>query len=224
MNEDNAIRRGAVVHVDFRSGSRLPEELSVVVRRSRSGRWLVLEVAGEMDLEAGSLLDGVGDDPSFVVLDLHKVTFMDCSSVRVLQNAQRRARAAGGTLRLAAPSVAVLRILALTRLDRAFAKFDTVGDAISVPVAAGGDPGTEGAIPSGEVHTERWDGAVLRRITIERARSALAQIHGISPEDAFTLMRVYSVSHSRHLSEIARLVVEDPTAVLEVTACMKSHP
>ena len=34
-------------------------------------------------------------------------------------------------------------------------------------------------------------------------------------------MRVYSASHSRQLSEIARLVVEDPTAVLEVTACMK---
>ena len=224
MNEDNARRRASVVHVDFRSGSRLPERLRVVARRSRSSRWLVLEIAGEMDLEAGPLLDDLGDDPSFVVLDLHEVTFMDCSSLRVLQDALRRARAAGGTLRLAAASVPVLRILALTRLDRAFATFDTVRDAISLPVTASGDPVTRSAIPSGEGLTERWDGAVLRRMTIEQAGGALAQIHGISPEDAFTLMRVYSVSHSRHLSEIARLVVEDPTAVLEVTACMKPNP
>jgi len=224
MNEDNALRRGSVVHVDFRSGSRLPEQPRVVVRRSTSGRWLVLEVAGELDLEAGSLLDDVGDDPSFVVLDLHEVTFMDCSSLRVLRDAQRRARAAAGTLRLAAASVPVLRILALTRLDRAFPTFDTVREAISLPVTAGGDPMRRSAVPSAERLTERWDGAVRRRMTIEQARGALAQIHGISPEDAFTLMRVYSASHSRHLSEIARLVVEDPAAVLEVTACMKPNP
>ena len=102
MSEDNLRRRASVVHVDFRSGSRFPEQLRMVVRRSTSRRWLVLEVTGEMDLEAGSLLDDVGDDPSFVVLDLHEVTFMDCSSLRVLRDAQRRARAAGGTLRLAA--------------------------------------------------------------------------------------------------------------------------
>ena len=117
----------------------------------------------------------------------------------------------------------VLRILALTRLDLAFAKFDTVREAISLPVTASGDPVTRPAVPAREGLAERWE-ALHRRMTIEQARGALAQIHGISPEDAFTLMRVYSVSHSRHLSEIARLVVEDPTAVLEVTACMKPNP
>ena len=106
-----------------------------MVRRSRSGTWLVLEVAGEMDFEAGRSSMMSATTRASVVFDLHGVTSMDCSSLRVLQNAQRRACAAGGTLRLAAAS-RLLRILALTRLDRAFAKFDTVRDAISLPVTA----------------------------------------------------------------------------------------
>ena len=223
MSADSLPRRGSVVHVDFGSGSRFPEELDMVVRGTTSGRWLVLQITGEVDLEAGSLLDDVGDDPSFVVFDLEGVTFMDCSSLRVLGDVQRRARAAGGSLRLAAVSMQVLRLLALTRLDLAFAQFDTVREAISLPLTPGRDPVARPAIPALEGLAEQLQEELHRRMTIERARGALAQIHGISPEDAFTLMRVYSVSHRHRLSEIARLIVEDPTAVPEVTACMKVH-
>ena len=142
MNADSAPRRGSVIHVDFRSGSWFPEEPSVVIRRTRSGRWLVLEIAGEMDIQAGPLLSDVGEDPCFVVFDLHGVTFMDCSSLRVLQNAQHRALAAGGAVRLAAASQQALRILKLTHLDRAFPLFDSVLDATSLPIVprpAGGE-------------------------------------------------------------------------------------
>ena len=103
-------------------------------RRTRSGRWLVLEIAGEMDIQAGPLLSDIGGDPSFVVFDLHGVAFkMDCSSLRVLQNAQHRVLAAGGSVRLAAASKQVLRVLALTHLERAFSLYDAVQDATSVP-------------------------------------------------------------------------------------------
>jgi anti-anti-sigma factor len=140
MNPDSAPRRGSVVHVDFLSGSWSPKQPSVVVRRTRSGRWLVLEIAGEMDLQAGPFLSDIGDDPCFVVFDLHGVTFMDCSSLRVLQNAQHRALAAGGAVRLAAPSEQVLRVLTLTRLDGAFPLFDSVRDATTREVTPYCDP------------------------------------------------------------------------------------
>jgi anti-anti-sigma factor len=135
MNPDSAPRRGSVVHVDFRSGSWSSKEPGVVVRRTRSGRWLVLEIAGEMDLQAGPFLSDVGDDPCCVVFDLHGVTFMDCSSLRVLQNVQGRALDAGGSMRVAAASQQVLRILTLTHLVRAFPLFDSVLEATSLPLA-----------------------------------------------------------------------------------------
>jgi len=140
MNPDSAPRRGSVVHVDFRSGSWSSNEPSVVVRRTRSGRWLVLEIAGEMDIQAGPLLSDIGDDPCFVVFDLHGVTFMDCSSLRVLQNVQHHALATGGEMRLAAASEQVLRVLTLTRLDAAFPLFDSVQDATSREVTPYRDP------------------------------------------------------------------------------------
>jgi anti-anti-sigma factor len=219
-----------LVHVDFRSGARFIEEPSVVVRRKMSGRWQVLEIAGEMDLQLGPILADVGVDPCFVVLDLHGVTFMDCSSLRALENLQGRARAAGGSMRLAAPSVQVLRILALTRMEGAFPQFDTVQMATSLAVTPRRDsvPRLRGRAtvrrPRDAGRVEQLRGALLRRMTIEHAKGALAQIHGINPDDAFTLMRVYSLSHRRHLIEIATLVIEDPRSVPELTAWVKQRP
>jgi len=206
----------------------------VVVRRKMSGRWQVLEIAGEMDLQTGPILADVGVEPCFVVLDLHEVTFMDCSSLRALENLQRRARAAGGTMRLAAPSAQVLRILALTRMEGAFPQFETLQMATSLAVTPRRDavprPRGRGTVrrprrrPRGAGRTEQLRGALLRRMTIEHAKSALAQIHGINPDDAFTLMRVYSLSHRRHLIEIATLVIEDPRSVPELTSWIKQTP
>jgi anti-anti-sigma factor len=222
------------VHVDFRSGARFIEEPSVVVRRTMAGRWQVLEIAGEMDLQMGPILAEVGTDPCFVVLDLHGVTFMDCSSLRALENVQRRAQAAGGSMRLAAVSTQVLRILALTRMEGAFPQFESVQMAASLPVTPRRDavprPRVRGTVrhprrrPRGVGRTEQLRGALLRRMTIEHAKGALAQIHGIKPDDAFTLMRVYSLSHRRHLIEIATLVIEDPRSIPELTAWIKQKP
>ena len=136
MTAESAPGHGSVVRVALQAGSRSNEEPSVVVRRVRSGQWLVLAIAGEMDLQAGPLLSDVGDDPFFAVFDLQGVNFMDCSGLRVLQNAQRRALAAGGSVRLAAVSKQALRLLMLTRLDRAFPLFDSVRDATSLPLSA----------------------------------------------------------------------------------------
>ncbi|HET9422717.1 MAG TPA: STAS domain-containing protein [Nocardioides sp.] len=203
------------------------------MRLTRAGRWQVVEIAGEMDLQVDPFLDGVGADPCFVVFDLRAVTFMDCSSLRALENVQRRARAAGGSMRLAAVSTQVLRILALTRMDRAFPLFETVQAATSLAVTADRDavprPPGRGISrlrrrPRGAMRTEQLRGALLRRMTIEHATGALARIHGISPDDAFTMMRVYCLSHRHHLIEIATLVVEDPRAVPELTGWIKQRP
>ena len=110
----------------------------VSTRCTRSGEWLVVEVAGELDLQVVPLLDTLGVDPCLVVLDLHGVTFMDCSGVRALLEARRRAVTAGGSLHLAAPSRHVVRFLRLTHLGRALPVFDSVSEAIAMPPGVGG--------------------------------------------------------------------------------------
>lgn len=127
----------------------------VVMRYTTAGPWLVVEVGGELDLQAVPLLNTLGGEPHFVVLDLHGVTFMDCSGLRALGNAQRRAVDAGGAVRLAAPSSQVLSLLQHTGLERAFPAFDTVSEATAAPAA--------GNLGSAMPVRARWGGRGYQR-------------------------------------------------------------
>lgn len=115
--------------------SRRSPASGVSLRYTTAGPWLVVQVVGELDLQAVPLLNTLGGEPHFVVLDLRGVTFMDCSGLRALENAQRGAVAAGGAMRLAAPSRHVLSLLQHTGLERAFPTFDTVSRATAAPGA-----------------------------------------------------------------------------------------
>lgn len=126
-------------HLRSSAGSLAYAWPDVSTRCTRSGAWLVVEVVGELDLQAVPLLDRLGIDPCFVVLDLHEVTFMDCSGVRALLEARRRAVGAGGALHLAAPSQHVRTLLRLTHLGRALPVFDSVSEAIAEPLGADED-------------------------------------------------------------------------------------
>lgn len=76
----------------------------------------------------------------------------------------------------------------------------------------------ERAIRQGELVTEQLQGALNSRVSVEQAKGALAQIHGITPDEAFDLMRTYSRSNRRHLSHVAALVTGDPSAVPDLTS------
>ena len=108
---------------------------AVQVRQTRSGRWLVLQINGEMDIQADPLLAYLVDrDFSHVVFELHGVTFMDASGLRVLSEAQRHAAASHGGVRLVAPSRCVRKILTLSGADQEFRVYDTMQEAVSKPV------------------------------------------------------------------------------------------
>jgi hypothetical protein len=71
------IRTSGVV-IDFQTRRVHEPEPSVSVRLRRFGRWTVVEVHGEMDLQAVALLAGpLSDNPTHVVFGLKGVTFMD---------------------------------------------------------------------------------------------------------------------------------------------------
>lgn len=111
---------------------------SVSVRGRRSGAWTILEVEGEMDIQALPLVaDLLRGRVVGVVLELHAVTFMDASGLGMMVDVQRRTRDAGGCLRLAAPSSSVRKVLVLTGCDRSFRTFDSLVRAVSAPMDLG---------------------------------------------------------------------------------------
>ena len=128
------------IYVDFRSRARQPAKPTVVVRLSRSRGWLILEVEGEVDLLVGWLIpDLVSCGVLQVVFDLHAVTSMDACALGMLVETQRQAVAAGGCVRLVAPSQPALRCLKATRLERAFPVFASVDQAVLAPFDPIGD-------------------------------------------------------------------------------------
>lgn len=90
----------------------------------------VLTLQGEIDLltapGVSARLDAATARPDTdLVVDLHAVTFMDCSGLSVLCRARERLLLGGGSVRLVVNDSAVLRLLRLTRLTEVF---DTVAD------------------------------------------------------------------------------------------------
>lgn len=74
------------------------------------------------------------------------------------------------------------------------------------------------AIHRRELLTEQLQSALDSRIVIEQAKGALARIHGVSVDEAFTLLRTYSRRTSSRLGDVAAAVVNDPAAVPELTS------
>ena len=76
----------------------------------------------------------------------------------------------------------------------------------------------ERAVRRGEILTEQLQAALNSRVVIEQAKGVLAQIHSISPEDAFELLRTYARSHRQRLGEVAQAVTDDPASLPGLTA------
>jgi GAF domain-containing protein len=67
----------------------------------------------------------------------------------------------------------------------------------------------ERAIRRSEALTEQLQGALNSRIIIEQAKGALAQVLGVSVDEAFHRIRAYGRDHNRRLTDVAELVVTD---------------
>jgi transcriptional regulator with GAF, ATPase, and Fis domain len=76
----------------------------------------------------------------------------------------------------------------------------------------------ERAIRCGEILTEQLQRALTSRILIEQAKGIVAQARGVSPDDAFHLIRHYARSHSRRLSDVAGSIVTNLPALPDLTA------
>lgn len=92
-----------------------------------SGR---LDVVGAPALKA-AIGDAVKNGPPRLVIDMEGVSFVDSTGLGSVIAALKMARSSKGDLRLAAPNQQVRVVLELTTLDRVFAYYPTVEDALT---------------------------------------------------------------------------------------------
>jgi len=133
--------------------------LSLPCRADRGG-YVIAELGAELGLaSAPALREQLLDllrAASHLILDLSAVKHADASGLAVLVGSRRRARLLGGSLRLAAPSPEVARILSATGMDQHLNIFPTVRAAIT------GQPGLpEMIFPSATVPAPNRIGGVI---------------------------------------------------------------
>ncbi|MCS0603742.1 STAS domain-containing protein [Streptomyces sp. LP11] len=110
----------------------MPGPLSVT--SAMRGDIRVLTVSGEIDRDTGGTLREALDASTTthprVVADFQRVSFMDSSGISILLTAHRALTAAGGWLRLAAPSEFIWRTVRIVGLDTVVDCFPTLGEAL----------------------------------------------------------------------------------------------
>ena len=92
-------------------------ELRLSVRHH--GDRATIHIGGEIDLATCPQLQAVVVDLvdrgcHQLIVDLERVSFLDCAGIRVLVDARRRVQEHGGSVRLVRPRPLVWRVLALT--------------------------------------------------------------------------------------------------------------
>ena len=108
--------------------------LSLPSRADRGG-YVVATLRGELGIASAHALReqllGLLRAASDLIIDLSAVEHADASGLAVLVGSGRRARLLGGSLRLAAPSPQVARVLSATGVNRHLDIFPTVRAAIT---------------------------------------------------------------------------------------------
>jgi anti-sigma B factor antagonist len=84
-----------------------------------------------------ALLQAAADGSGTLVADMTRTRFCDSSGLHALLAAHKRAQAEGGELRLVIPSTTVLRIFAITAIDRMIPNFASLDEALAQMSANG---------------------------------------------------------------------------------------
>ena len=80
---------------------------------------------------SSALLQAAAHGPGTLVADMSQTRFCDSSGLHTLLAAHKRARAEGGELLLVIPSTPVLRVFALTTIDRMIPNFTSLDQALA---------------------------------------------------------------------------------------------
>jgi anti-anti-sigma factor len=116
-----------------------------VARMDEDGA-VVVAPAGEFDISTVDILRAAClealDDADRLVIDLSGTEFLDSLALGAIVGAGRRAREAGGWVRLVAPQPVVRKALRITEIDTVLGLYDTVDQALSHTEGADDAPAT----------------------------------------------------------------------------------
>ena len=114
-----------------------PDDTTLRVTTEADRGWTVVAVRGEIDISTATTFDDALQaamaSSDRVVIDLSGVRFMDSTGLGVLMRAHKHQDDAGATLRIAAPSDRVIRLLDVTKLDDVFAVYPSVVESQAAP-------------------------------------------------------------------------------------------
>ena len=102
-----------------------------------------IDITNAAELRA-ALLEAAARGHGTLVADLTRTQFCDSSGLHTLLAAHKRATAEGGEMLLVIPGTAVLRVFALTCVDRIIPNFTTLEEALA-QTSASGSKGSDGA-------------------------------------------------------------------------------
>jgi anti-anti-sigma factor len=108
---------------------------SVTVHDSGQVRYTLVELAGEADVTTSdtlhALLEAEGrKNPSLLIIDLSRLSFMDSATLQAILRAHRMLGNDGGVLALVSPHNSVARILEMTEADRIVPVYASVQEAV----------------------------------------------------------------------------------------------
>jgi anti-sigma B factor antagonist len=89
-----------------------------------------IDITNAPDLHS-ALLEAAADGIGTLVADMTRTQFCDSSGLHTLLAAHKRAQAEGGELLLVIPSTAVLRVFAITGIDRTIPNFTSLDEALA---------------------------------------------------------------------------------------------
>ncbi|MQS08562.1 STAS domain-containing protein [Streptomyces alkaliphilus] len=120
--------------VDPGNADRVEEPEELWISRAGDGGVRVVTLAGEIDYHnraafAAALTVPPGPRPR-VVLDMRRVSFMDSTGLNALITAHRALDAAGGRLRLVAPTDMIKRTMGIVGIDAFIECRDTLDEAL----------------------------------------------------------------------------------------------
>jgi anti-sigma B factor antagonist len=107
-----------------------------------------IDISNAVGLRA-ALLDASAHGRGMLVVDMSRTQFCDSSGIHVLVRAHERARAEGGELLLVLPATTVLRVFAITGIDRVIPNFSSLKKAFAQAPAARSARGSPALAGSG---------------------------------------------------------------------------
>jgi anti-anti-sigma factor len=119
---------------------------------------VVVVVDGELDIHSapglGEALAPAADAGRHLIVDVAGLRFCDCAGLSRFLRTQERARAAGGSLRLAAPTTSMRRLITVARMSDILTVAASVADAIAMLDPDGTPPRP---LPRPRSHDDRHD-------------------------------------------------------------------